>query len=173
MLLREKIKKIKLLLLDVDGVLTDERIIFDNNNIESKFFNVKDGHGIKLLMRVGIDVGIITGRKSEVVNIRAKELGIKLIFQKSHNKLESLNKIKQLTGFKEEEIAYCGDDIVDIPVLKKVGVAFVVKNAVDECKKYADYVTHNYSYNGAVREIAELILKLSGKWYEVFKKYII
>ena len=171
MILKNKLKKIKLLLLDVDGVLTDEKIIIDNNRVESKFFNVKDGHGIKLLQRAGIDVGIITGRESNVVKIRASELGINLIFQKSHNKLESLIEILKITGLNYDEIAYCGDDIVDIPVLKRVGVSFVVRNASEECKKYADFVTYNASNNGAVREIVELILKLTGKWKEVFKRY--
>lgn len=171
MRLRDKLKKIKLLLLDVDGVLTDERIIIDNQKIESKFFNVKDGHGIKLLQRAGYEVGIITGRKSEVVKIRANELGINMVFQRSLNKLESLNEIVKIRNLKYEEIAYCGDDIVDLPVLSKVGVAFTVKNGVEECKKIADYITEKESGKGAVREIVEVILKLTGKWNNVFKKY--
>ena len=171
MRLRDKLKKIKLLLLDVDGVLTDERIIIDNQKIESKFFNVKDGHGIKLLQRAGYEVGIITGRKSEVVKIRANELGINMVFQRSLNKLESLNEIVKIRNLRYEEIAYCGDDIVDLPVLSKVGVAFTVKNGVEECKKIADYITEKESGKGAVREIVEVILKLTGKWNNVFKKY--
>ncbi len=173
MKLKEKLKKIKLIILDVDGVLTDGRIIFDSNGVESKFFNVKDGHGLKLLKRAGYDTGIITGRESKVVEIRAKELGIDFIIQKSHNKLESLEKIIKIKNLNYEEIAYCGDDIVDIPVMKRVGVSFSVNNAVEECKNIADFVTEKYSGKGAVREIAELILKLTGKWDEIFKRYTI
>ncbi len=173
MRLRERLKKIKLLILDVDGVLTDGRIIFDSNGIESKFFNVKDGHGLKLLKRAGIDTGIITGRESKVVEIRANELGIDLVIQKSHNKLESLHKIMEIKNLNYDEIAYCGDDIVDIPVMKRVGASFSVKNAVEECKKIADFVTERESGKGAVREIAEIILRLTGKWDEIFKRYTI
>ena len=171
MKLKEKIKNIKLLLLDVDGILTDEKIIFNNEGIESKFFNVKDGHGIKLLQRAGIEVGIITGRESNVVKIRAKELGIELVIQKSHNKLEALKKIIEIKNISLKEIAFCGDDIVDLPVLRRVSVAFTVKNGVEECKKIADYITEKESGKGAVREIVELILKLSGRWEKIFERY--
>ncbi len=171
MKLKDKIKKIKLLLLDVDGVLTRGDIIYNDKGIESKIFNVEDGHGIKLLKRAGIDIGIITGRESNVVNVRAKELGITIIVQKSRNKLEAFYKILEENKLTPEDVAYCGDDVVDIPVLKRAGVSFSVKNACQECKNIVDYITEKKGGEGAVREIVELILKLSGKWKEVFKRY--
>src|SRR5512138_1917841 len=118
-----RLRKIRLLILDVDGVMTDGRIIFDSNGIESKFFNVKDGHGIKMLQRGGIEVGIISGRESQVVTNRAAELGIKLVYQKSLDKLAPFGKILADTGFREDEVAFIGDDLIDIPVLRKVGFA--------------------------------------------------
>src|ERR1039458_5849717 len=121
--LKERLKNIKLLLLDVDGVMTDGRIIFDSNGVESKFFNVKDGHGIKLLQRAGIEVGIISGRKSEVVANRAAELGITRVFQGSLDKFSVYSEILRDTGLDDSRIAFMGDDVIDIPVLMRVGFA--------------------------------------------------
>src|SRR5512138_1364324 len=114
--MEERLKRIKLLILDIDGVMTDGRIIFDSNGVESKFFNVKDGHGIKMLQRAGIEVGIISGRESIVVVNRAAELGIDRVFQKSLDKLTPYLKILGDTGLADEQVAFMGDDIIDIPV---------------------------------------------------------
>ncbi|HXC92570.1 MAG TPA: phenylphosphate carboxylase subunit delta, partial [Geobacteraceae bacterium] len=108
-----RLKKIRLLLLDVDGVMTDGRIIFDSNGVESKFFNVKDGHGIKMLQRAGIEVGIISGRESKVVANRATELGIERVFQKATDKLSPYLRILADTGFSDDEAAFIGDDLID------------------------------------------------------------
>ncbi len=173
MRLREKIKKIKLLLLDVDGVLTNGQIIIDDKGNEIKNFNVKDGHGIKLLQRAGIEVGVITGRESNVVLYRMKELGIKLIYQKSFDKLKILDEIIKEKNLDYSEIAYCGDDVVDLPVMRKVGVKFSVNNAHKLCKELADFVTEKNGGEGAVREIVELILKFSENWEKVHEKYLL
>ncbi len=167
----KKLNLVKMFLTDVDGVLTDGKIIIDNNGNEMKFFDVKDGHGIKMLHRYGIKVGLITGRESDVVIHRAKELGIEIIFQKVRRKLEIVDKILSEYHLTYSEIAYCGDDIVDIPVLKRAGVAFTVNNAVDECKNIADYITAKDGGCGAVREITDLILKAKGFWKEVKVRY--
>jgi len=170
-MLKEKLKRIKIFLTDVDGVLTDGKIIIDNNGVESKAFNVKDGHGLKMLIRYGIKVGFVTGRISEVVNFRAKEIGVDIVYQRALNKIEVVDEILKQYNFTYENLAYCGDDIVDIPVMKKAGISFTVNDAVDECKKIADFVTEKKGGDGAVREITDMILKAQGFWEEVKDKY--
>lgn len=167
----KKIKAVKLLILDVDGVMTDGRIIYDDDGKEIKIFDVKDGHGIKLLMRAGIDVAIITARESRVVLHRAKNLGIDIVYQKAMDKVEAFNEILQKKQLSEKEVAYVGDELVDIPLLRKVGFAVAVKDAVAEVKKYVDFVTEKNGGHGAVREICELILKTQGRWGEATEKY--
>lgn len=168
---KEKMRKIRLLMLDVDGVLTDGRIIIDDAGQESKHFDVKDGHGIKLIMRYGIDVVLLTGRSSAVVTHRAKDLGIREVFQKVLNKSEFFQKFIEERGIRPAEIAYMGDDVVDIPVLKRVGFSVAVKDAVDEVKGVVDYVTDKPGGRGAVREVCDLILKVQGRWDEVARRY--
>ncbi len=168
----EKAKKIKLLLTDVDGVLTDGRIIYDSDGKELKFFHVRDGHGLKLLISRGIEVGIITGRNSSIVEKRAMELGIKHIFQSVYNKAEIIDKIIALENLENEAIAYIGDDIVDLPAFNKVGFKITVPDAPLEVQRYADYITLNYPGKGAVREICEIILKSKGLWEEILASYL-
>src|SRR5512133_2228609 len=134
--MNDRLKKIKLLILDVDGVMTDGRIIFDSNGVESKFFNVKDGHGIKMLQRSGIEVGIISGRESAVVTNRAAELGIGIVYQKSLDKLTPFRKVLTDTGLSADQVAFIGDDLIDIPVLKLVGFAAA---PVDACAEVIPY----------------------------------
>ena len=165
------LKKIRLLLLDVDGVMTDGRIIFDSNGVESKFFNVKDGHGIKMLQRGGIEVGIISGRESKVVANRATELGIERVFQKATDKLSPYLRILADTGFSDGEVAFIGDDLIDIPVLKRVGFAAAPADAVAEVLPFAHFVTRNSGGFGAVREISDMLLKAQGKWEELTARY--
>jgi 3-deoxy-D-manno-octulosonate 8-phosphate phosphatase (KDO 8-P phosphatase) len=162
--LRRKAANIKLLLLDVDGVLTDGRIIIDDRGVESKHFHVRDGHGIVLLKRSGIEVGFITGRLSPVVGHRAKELQVTLLFQGVQDKLGVYERIKKKRGLPDGKIAYVGDDIVDIPVLRRVGLAVMVSDGSAELKPIADYVTVARGGMGAVREVAELILMAQNKW---------
>lgn len=167
----EKAAKIKLLLLDVDGVMTDGSIILDSHQGEAKRFHVRDGHGVKLLKRAGVEVGIISGRDSPVVTRRAKELGIEIVEQGSLIKLEAYQRIRGQTGLKDDEIAYLGDDVIDIPLLRKVGLAAAVADALEEVKKEAHYTTCLSGGKGAVRELAELILRAQGKWAQVMERY--
>lgn len=169
--MEERLKKIRLLILDVDGVMTDGRIIFDSNGVESKFFNVKDGHGIKMLQRSGIEVAIISGRESQVVTNRAAELGIRLVYQKSLDKLTPFNRILAETGLAEEETGFIGDDLIDIPVLKRAGFAAAPADADAEVLPYVHYVAKKSGGWGAVREICDMILKAQGKWDELTRRY--
>jgi len=169
--LKEKLKKIKMLMLDVDGVMTDGRIIMDDEGHQLKNFNVRDGHGLKIIQRYGIEVVILTGRKSEVVNHRASDLEIKEIYQGALNKKEVFQKILQKHNLTADFVAYMGDDIIDIPVLRQVGFSAAVADAVDVVKKSVDYVTKNKGGHGAVRELCEMILQIQGKWPEIAEKY--
>jgi len=169
----EKLRKIKLLLLDVDGVLTDGKIVYTDRGEEIKFFDVRDGHGLKLLMRAGIDVALVTGRESKVVEHRAKDLGITSVYQKIWDKAEILNKINQEKGLSEEVIAFIGDDLVDLPLLERVGFSATVADGVDDVKQRVDYVSPHKGGERAVREICELILKAQGKWDEVTRRYFL
>ena len=167
----ENIKKIQLLLLDVDGVLTDGSIIFGESNQEIKIFNVKDGLGIKLAQAGGISIGIITGRNSQVVNKRAEELGIKILYQGQQDKVSVYQEIKDDLGLKDEQIAYIADDLTDLKLLRQVGLSMTVSDACDEVKSEVDYITKCAGGKGAVREAIEFILKSQGKWEAVFQKY--
>jgi len=137
---QERLKLIKLLILDVDGVLTDGKIIYNDRGEEIKAFDVKDGHGIKLLMRSGIEIALITGRESEVVLHRARDLGIEQVYQKVTNKMEVYEKILNDKKLEGENVGFVGDDLVDIPVLKRVGFSAAVLDAVSEVKEIADYI---------------------------------
>jgi 3-deoxy-D-manno-octulosonate 8-phosphate phosphatase (KDO 8-P phosphatase) len=161
---RERAKKIKLLLLDVDGVLTDGRIILDDLGIETKQFHVRDGQGIALLMRAGVEVGFITGRSSKVVSYRAKELGLRIVQQGVQDKLAAYTRIKTKARLRDEQIAYVGDDIIDLPILRQVGLAIAVRDAWSGLVAFVDFVTNAGGGSGAVREVAELLLKAQGKW---------
>lgn len=169
--MNERLTKIKLLILDVDGVMTDGRIIFDSNGVESKFFNVKDGHGIKMVQRAGIEVGIISGRESVVVANRAHELGIARIYQKSLDKLTPYQDILDQTGLADSQVAFMGDDIIDIPVMRRVGFAAAPADAVEEVLPHAHFVARNRGGWGAVRELCDLLLKAQGAWDAVTTRY--
>ena len=163
-LVRRKAAKIKLLLLDVDGVLTDGRIIIDDRGVETKQFHVRDGQGIASLKWAGIEIGFITGRSSAVVRHRAKDLGVGLVYQGVANKLTCYEEIKRRQGLKDEQIAYVGDDMIDLPVLLRAGLAFSVADGWPGLASAVDYVTTAAGGQGAVREVAELLLKAQGKW---------
>ena len=169
--MNERLTAIQLLLLDVDGVMTDGGIIYDGNGLETKIFNVKDGHGIKMLQRAGIEVGIITGRSSAVVDVRAQELGIELVYQGALRKLESYEDVKLKTGLADSQIAYMGDDVIDVPVMRRVGFAAAPQDALVEAKRAAHYITSCNGGRGAVREVCDLILKGRGAWDEVTARY--
>lgn len=167
----EKAKKVRLLILDVDGVLTDGRIMIDDNGVESKSFNAKDGHGLRMLMRANIHVALLSGRDSDATRRRAKELGISIVYQNIHNKIEAYQEIMNESALNDHQVGYVGDDLVDLPILKRAGFAAVVADSVDEVKPFADYVTEREGGRGAVREVIELILKSQGKWEEVTARY--
>jgi 3-deoxy-D-manno-octulosonate 8-phosphate phosphatase (KDO 8-P phosphatase) len=169
----KKASKIKFLLLDVDGVLTDGKIIIDSQNNEIKHFNVLDGMGIKLLQKIGVEIGIISSRFSLAIEHRAKELGIEVLIQGELKKLEAYEKLLKEKNLKDEEVAYIGDDWVDIPILKRVGLAIGVPNAWYPVNEYVDYVTKYPGGNGAVREVCDLILKAKGKWEILLNSYLI
>ncbi len=161
--LRKKAKKIKLLLLDVDGVMTDGSIILDNQGNETKAFHVRDGLGIKLAQKAGIQIGIITGRTAEVVNVRARELGIKEVHQGAKDKIVVYETVKKKYGLLDEEVAYMGDDVVDLSILKRVGLAATVADADPMVKPHVDRVTKAEGGRGAVREVINFILTCQGK----------
>jgi 3-deoxy-D-manno-octulosonate 8-phosphate phosphatase (KDO 8-P phosphatase) len=165
------LKKIKLLLLDVDGVMTDGRITYDSAGGETKAFDVKDGHGLKLVQRAGIQVGIITGRQSSIVARRAAELGIELVYQGAKDKSLPFREILEKLALLPEEVAYVGDDVVDLPIMRQVGFAVTVADAVDDVKPYAHMVTKRCGGRGAVREVCDFLLKESGRWSAVTSHY--
>jgi len=169
--LLEIAKKIKLLIFDVDGVLTDGSIILDNNDNEYKIFHVRDGHGIKMLMKAGIQVALITGRHSIVVERRARELGIKDVFQKCHNKRIAYRELAEKYSLSENEIAYVGDDVVDIPVLTNCGLPVTVADAADEIKDCVKMVTKKSGGRGAGREVCDFLLKAKGLWQDIIDGY--
>jgi 3-deoxy-D-manno-octulosonate 8-phosphate phosphatase (KDO 8-P phosphatase) len=158
-------------MMDVDGVLTDGRIIFASDGAELKCFDVKDGHGIVLAHRVGLKTVLITGRRSEVVERRAEELGIKRVYQKVWDKLAKYEEVRAELGLGDEEIAFIGDDVVDVPLLRKVGFAITVADGHEAAKAAAHYVTHRAGGRGAVREAIEFILRAQGRWAEAVDKY--
>ncbi len=170
--IRKKARKIKLLLLDVDGVLTDGGIVFGSGGEELKRFNVHDGHGIKLWIEAGHGLGLVTSRSSIAVRHRARELGIRMVYQKVANKLDTYRKIKKKTGLTDAEIAYIGDDIVDLPVLIRVGLAIAVKDAASDLRDKVHYRTREEGGQGAVREVIEIILHAQGRWQSLIKGYL-
>ncbi|MFC1769657.1 KdsC family phosphatase [Nitrospirota bacterium] len=167
----ERASKVKLLILDVDGVMTDGTIVLDGKEGEYKAFNVRDGHGIKLLQRAGYIVAIITGRSSAVVARRAEELGILEVRQGSHNKVVDYEDIIKKYKVKDSQVLYVGDDIVDLPVMMRVGLSVAVADADPEVIKRARWVTEKGGGKGAVREVVELVLKSGGHWDEILEKY--
>ena len=180
-----KAKKIQLLVVDVDGVLTDGSIIYTVNNmtdtlqvkenlLESKHFNVQDGMGYALLRDTNIKSAIITARESTVVTIRANELGITHLIQNSKNKIQSLKKLVQKLNLLPEQVCYVGDDLPDLSSICYVGLGIAVENAHNFVKEHADYVTNKKGGNGAVREVIDLILqakKISNKLYLKYLNY--
>jgi 3-deoxy-D-manno-octulosonate 8-phosphate phosphatase (KDO 8-P phosphatase) len=169
--LRSRILPVRLMIFDVDGVLTDGRIIYHDDGSEIKAFDVQDGHGIKLLQRGGIEVALITGRSCQAVEHRAHGLGIKRVYQGVREKLEAYKEILEETGLKHEGIGFMGDDLIDIPLLRRVGFAVTVSNAVSHVIPYAHYVTRARGGHGACREVCELLLQVQGLWDEVTGRY--
>jgi 3-deoxy-D-manno-octulosonate 8-phosphate phosphatase (KDO 8-P phosphatase) len=168
---REKARDIKLLILDVDGVLTDGKIVYTDRGEEAKAFDVKDGHGLKLLMRAGIPVALITGRSSPAVEHRARDLGITRVYQKAINKIEAYEELRRAENLRNEEICVVGDDLPDLPILRICGFSVAVADSAEEVKREVDYVTNKEAGKGAVREVCDIILKARGLWGAVTDRY--
>lgn len=164
--------KIKYLILDVDGVLTDGRVVLGNYGDELKFFDIHDGHGVVMLGRAGIKTLIVSGRKSRINVKRAKEMRVVKVYQDAHDKLKVFEKIVKKFRVIPEEICYVGDDLIDLPVLSRAGFAVAVPNAVEEVRKAAHYVTQKSGGRGAVREVTDLLLKAQGRWEEQTARYV-
>jgi len=169
--LKSRIKKIKIILLDVDGVLTDGRIVYDSRGGELKFFDVHDGMGVHCLKKAGIPAILVTAKGSGAIMPRAKDMGVDEVFADVSPKTSVLERVTARYKVKTDELCFVGDDLVDICIMKSVGLACAVANACPEVKKTAHYVTAREGGRGAVREIAELILKTQGKWKGVIRGY--
>jgi 2-dehydro-3-deoxyphosphooctonate aldolase (KDO 8-P synthase) len=169
--LLEKLRHLKLIIFDVDGILTSGQIVFGSGGLEIKYFHVRDGHGIKIAIRHGLEIAFVTGRSSEIVARRAQELGVDIVYQGMKDKRPALDEIIQKYGLEPNEIAVMGDDIVDIPLMRRVGVSFTVPEAPQEVLAEVDYVTNCNGGKGAGREIIDLILKAQGKWPNAMERY--
>ena len=170
----KRARRVELILMDVDGVLTDGRILLipDGGGVqEVKMFDVQDGVGITFAHRVGLRTGVLTGRISASVLARARELGMEIVEQGSHNKLESYSKIKAATNLEDAAIAYIGDDYQDLPVLRRAGLAVAPANAQEEVKQACHLVTERAGGRGAVREALDFILRAQGKWDQIMTRY--
>jgi 3-deoxy-D-manno-octulosonate 8-phosphate phosphatase (KDO 8-P phosphatase) len=164
-------RAVKALIFDVDGVLTDGSLFYGDDGQEYKSFNSRDGHGIKMLRDSGVEVAILTARTSKVVQHRARNLGIARIVQGAHDKLAAYEILLKEAGFKPEEIAYMGDDLVDLPVLRRCGLACTVPDAPDAVKARSHYVTCAAAGRGAAREVCELIMQAQGSWEAQLAQY--
>ncbi len=164
--------KIRIFLMDVDGVLTGGGIYLGSQEMEFKRFHVHDGMGITLLRAAGLRVGILTGRTSEAVTLRSKELDIDMVYQGSSNKLKGYAYLKERYGFEDGEVLYVGDDIQDIPIMKRVAIPVSVSDGDDEVKRHAAYITEKRAGDGAIREIANWFLKSRGDYDQIVEKML-
>lgn len=164
--------KIKLLILDVDGVLTDNRLFYGDNGVEYKSFFTRDGHAMVLWRKSGLDIGVITGRKSQLVTQRMSDLNVKYLFQGVPDKLPVFEQLLRDENYLPEEIAYMGDDILDLPILTRVGLAACPKDADPEVIKRVHFVSEKVGGQGAVRELIETILKIQGHWQSHMDFYL-
>jgi 3-deoxy-D-manno-octulosonate 8-phosphate phosphatase (KDO 8-P phosphatase) len=170
--IERRASRIKLLLMDCDGVLTDGRLWLLENGDEHKSFNTKDGLGLSLLHRAGLKSGIISGRWSQAVIRRAGDLGMEFVRQGDPHKIEAFEQVLRQAGVDENEVAFVGDDLTDIPIMQRAELAVAVADAVEEARSVAHYVTRAKGGRGAVREVVEIILKAQGRWAEVTEKYL-
>ena len=168
----DRAEKIRLLVLDVDGVLTDNRLFYGANGVEYKSFYTRDGHGMVLLRQAGIELGIITGRQSELVTRRMNDLKVKYVYQGVPDKLPSFEQLMAECGLQPEQVAYMGDDILDLPLLRRVGLAAMPADGAPDIRPHVHFVSRFPGGHGAVRELCELILKAQGKWSNVMDFYL-
>ena len=169
---RERSETVRLILSDVDGVLTDGGIVLDNHGVETKRFNIRDGLGVKLWRRAGGEFGLITARNSHVVQARASELGITLVRQGVERKLPAAIAAAESLGFDASEVCYIGDDLPDLPVIRWAGLGCAVGDAALEVRQHANLVTDAVGGAGAVREIVERVLKVQHRWDEMIRDYL-
>ena len=167
-----KAKNLKLLILDVDGVLTDGKLFFDQEGNEYKCFHARDGHGIKLLRQSGVEIAVISGRKSKTVELRMKNLGIELIYQGHEHKVAAFNEIIEKLAIAPDQAAHMGDDLLDLPIMKRVGLAIAVNDANFAVKQRADWCTTSLGGLGAVREICDLIMQAQGTFDDILNSYL-
>ncbi len=165
-------RNIKLVIFDVDGVLTDGTLFFDNAGEEYKAFNSKDGHGLRMLLECGLQAAIITGRKSHLVEHRMRDLGIEIVFQGYRDKRPAFDELILQTGLEPKQVAYMGDDVVDLPIMTQVGMAIAVKDALPFVQQHADYVTDQAGGQGAAREAIEFILQAQGLLQNKLESYL-
>ena len=166
-----RMKEIQLILLDVDGVLTDGRLGLTAAGEEIKFFSIYDGLAIRVAQNAGWKVGFLSGRSSQEVESRARELGVEIVVQGSRDKIKDLETILSETNLEVSQVAYIGDDLPDLPVLTRVGFSAAPDNAAEAVKETVDYVTQRKGGEGAVREVVDLLLKATGKWDEVLSQF--
>ena len=169
--LTEAARRVKLIAFDVDGVLTDGRITYTSDGAEIKSFHVRDGHAMKMALRAGLDMAIITGRSSPMVETRASELGISRVYQFAKDKVKALEALVSDSGVSPSEMAYLGDDVVDLPVILRVGLGCAVADAPPEVTSRAALVTEAEGGCGAARELIVFILMAQGKWEGIMEKY--
>lgn len=167
-----KAEGIRLIIFDVDGVLTDGSLYIGDDGQEYKAFHSKDGHGMVMLQHTGVQIAIITGRTSEVVRIRMASLGIEHVYQGKREKLPAYEELKVATGLRDEQIAYVGDDVVDLPVMTRVGLSIAVQDAHTLTKHHAHWVTPSGGGRGAAREVCELIMDAQGRLQGLLDTYI-
>lgn len=165
-------KQIRLIIFDVDGVLTDGSLYLGDDGQEYKAFNSKDGLGMKLLQKNGVEIGIITGRTSNVVSIRMESLGIHHVYQGQRHKAPAFKELRDKLGLKNEQIAYVGDDVVDLPIMRQVGLAITVQDAHPLIKQHAHWQTLAGGGRGAAREICEMLMEAQGTLEQAFEKYL-
>ena len=170
--LKAKLANIKLLVMDVDGVLTEGTIVVNADGSETKQFSVLDGHGIRLWKRAGLEVALISGRASTPTQLRADQLEIEHVFQDCHFKLPVLKDLLQKLNLAPEQVAYIGDDLPDLPVVRYVGFGVAVANSVEPLKLAADYTTSCSGGKGAVREVIEFVLKSTERWDSLMERYL-
>lgn len=172
--IKAQAKNIKLIIFDIDGVLTDGSLYFDNQGQEYKAFNSLDGHGIRLLLENDVEIALITGRTSELVLARAKNLRLNsdLIYQGYRDKIPAFNHLLEVTDFSREQIAYVGDDVVDLPIMSQVGLSIAVSDAHWFVKEHADWITQQPGGKGAARDVCEFILDAQGKLEALYQAYL-
>ena len=173
--MQEVIRKaaaIRLVIFDVDGVLTDGRLYFGDDGQEYKAFNSKDGHGMVMLQRAGVRIGIITGRRSKVVRLRMKNLGIEHVYQGRPDKLPAYQDLRKTLHLTDEQIAYVGDDVVDLPVMRRVGLAIAVQDAHALTRAHADWITPSDGGRGAAREVCEFLMEAQGTLQATLEAYL-